>query len=191
MKKVQIKAAALKRLIQATRNFTENGGNKPIHEYIRLEFSKEFNSVTAVAVNSYRMLVEHASCMVEEDFIAYIKPVIPPAHKESWATIELKDSVCYIDIDGIITGYQQPEGNYLDWMKVLDTALEKPPQYRIGFNGDYLLSALQAAKASVGDVFRSPVVLEFRGPTEPILLKTNKNDYKMVLPVRLGSEGKS
>lgn len=186
--KAQITAISLKRLIQATRGFAKNGGARPIREYIRLEFSKEFSLVTAIAVDGYRMSVEHASCSVDEDFTAYIKTNIPPARKNSWAVIELKEDACYINIDGCISGYTQPKGEFIDWKEVLKNTSDKPAQFRIGFNGDYLLSALQAAKASSGNVFKSPVTLEFRGPLAPVLIKTNKSDVKMVLPVRLRSE---
>ena len=50
---------------------------------------------------------------------------------------------------------------------------------------NYLLSALQAAKVSADGSFRQPVILEFRSNIEPILLRTNKEDIKMVLPVRI------
>lgn len=186
--KAHIAAASLKRLIQATHGFVGKDDSKPVHRYIRLEFSKEFSLVTAISVDGYRMSVEHASCDPDEDFVAYIKANIPPCHKSSWATIEVKDRICYINIDGNITGYQQPEGDFIDWKSVLGDTANKPKEYRVGFNGDLLLSALQAAKASVGNVFRSPIILEFRGPLDPALIKTNKDDYKMVMPVRLKAE---
>ena len=186
--KAQITAASLKRLIQSTKSFSDKNSSRPLREYIRLEFSKEFSLVTAIAVDGYRMSVEHASCSVDEDFTVYIKSITPPASKNSWAEIELKENVCFISIDGCITGYQQPQGDFLDWEKVLDDTVKKPKTFCVGFNADYLLSALQAAKASVGNVFHSPVVLEFRGPLDPVLIKTNKDDYKMILPVRLKSE---
>ena len=46
-------------------------------------------------------------------------------------------------------------------------------------------AALQAAKASVGGAFKHPAILEFRGPLGPITIKTNHEDVKMVLPVRI------
>lgn len=33
--------------------------------------------------------------------------------------------------------------------------------------------------------FRNPVILEFRSNVEPILLRTNKDDIKVVLPIRI------
>lgn len=186
--KAQIEAASLKRLIQATRGFIGENKSRPIQEFIRLEFSKEFSLVTAISLDGYRMSVEHAACAVDEDFTAYIKPILPPMRKSSWAEIELRENVCYINANGRITGYQHPQGEFIDWGKALSDAEQKPSQYRIGFNGEFLLSALQAAKVSSGNVFRRPIVLEFRSPCDPMLIKTNQNDVKMVLPVRLRAE---
>lgn len=186
--KAQISASSLKRLIQATYKFAERAGTRPVYNYIRLEFSKEFSLVTAIAINGYEMSVEHATCGVDEDFTAYIKAAIPPAHKDSDAIIELRENTCYINIDGFIIGYQQPSGEFIDWKTVLHDNTKSPVNFRIGFNGNYLLTALQAAKASAGNIFRQPVILEFRDPLSPVLIKTNKDDVKMVLPVRLKSD---
>lgn len=38
---------------------------------------------------------------------------------------------------------------------------------------------------AAGYDLRQPVILEFRSNIEPILLRTNKEDIKMVLPVRI------
>lgn len=63
--------------------------------------------------------------------------------------------------------------------------------FRIGVNGNYLLSALQAAKISCGNTFRNPVVLEFRGEKDAIILRTNKEDIKLVLPVKIHDSSKA
>lgn len=185
--KAQISASSLKQLIQATRGCMDRSDYHSAHKYIRLEFSKEFSLVTAITVDGYKMSVEHAACGVDEDFTAYIKAIIPPARKSSDAIIELKDGTCYINIDGCIVGYQQPKDEFIDWKEALKNTDQKPVKYRIGFNGNYLLTALQAAKASTGNVFRTPIILEFRSPLDPLLIKTNQSDVKMVLPVRLKS----
>ena len=100
--------------------------------------------------------------------------------------LELKErdkteSVVEIECLGCIFGFVQPVGNFLDWEKTLPNE----PTFRIGVNAEYLLSALQAAKASVGGAFKQPAILEFRGTLGPITIKTNHEDVKMVLPVRI------
>lgn len=187
--KATLNASDLKRLIRSTAKFTEAANSQSIPGvlgHIRLEFSKEFSLVTAIAVEGTLMSVEHAACTtIDEDFTAYIKPISLKSVKDKQAIIEVKDDTCFIEINGCFAGYRQPTGDYFEWNHVLSKTINKPVSYRIGFNADKLLSALQSAKISAGNNFRTPVVLEFRGPNEPLLIKTNKDDYKMVLPMRL------
>lgn len=139
--------------------------------------------------------MEHATCFeIEEDFDCYIKPSVRLPRGQDMR-LELKErskteSAVEIECLGCIFGFVQPVGEFLDWEKVLPGA----PTFRIGVNAEYLLSALQAAKASVGGTFKQPAILEFRGPIAPITIKTNREDVKMVLPVRIkeadnGSDG--
>ena len=88
----------------------------------------------------------------------------------------------FIRCNGFVFGYQQPQGEFLDWERALPSSEVK---LRIAFNGNYLLTALQAAKESAGASFRKPVYLEFRSNLEPVIIRTNKEDIKMVLPVRI------
>ena len=187
-----INAKTLRRIVMATKGFTCNAGSvRPVMEYIKLEFRKDGNAVTASATDGFRLSTEHAICgEIDEDFDAYIKPILPPIVSNSWAVISVCGDKCYIEIAGMISGFNQPKiGTNFDYQKTIDHLAEKPPVLRIGFNGEYLLSALQAAKASAGSSFKLPVVLEFRSPMEPMFITTNTGkDVKMVLPIRLVGE---
>lgn len=172
--------------IAAVKGAVSTSVAKPMYKNIRLEFRKENNAVTAIATDGLRLFVEHATCCeVEEDFDCYIKPSVHLPRGNSMR-LELKkrgetESVVEIECLGCIFGFVQPTGAFLDWEKVLSDS----PTFRIGVNAEYLLSALQAAKASVGGAFKQPAILEFRGPIGPITIKTNREDVKMVLPVRI------
>lgn len=181
MKKATMHTAAFNRLIEATKAFCGKSRLKPIHNYIRLEFRSKTDEVVAVAVDGFRLSVEHAVAHSEEDFFVYVRGNIklPP---KTTVDIELVGNEALFRCDGFVFGYQQPEGEFLKWEDVIPKG---EPTFRIGFNGEYLLSALQAAKTSVGGTYKSPVILEFRSPLEPVLLRTNENDVKMVLPVRI------
>jgi DNA polymerase III sliding clamp (beta) subunit (PCNA family) len=185
--KATINANDLKRLIAATEKFVERNCAKTIYRFIRLEFSKEFSRVTAISTDGYRLSLEHAVCSdIDEDFTAYIKPQLPPSYsKYDNATIELKDSKCFIEVNGSIVGYKQPHDDFLDYKETVKNATDGAPALRIGFNGNLLISALQEAKTSCGNSFRKPVVLEFRGSLSPAIIRTNDDDMKLVLPVRL------
>lgn len=180
--KASMSAGALNKILDATKAFQSKNNKNPAYKYIRLEFHSEDDEVIAIAVDGYRLSVEHAVAKADEDFIIYVHGNVK-LPKSSYVDIELVDDEAIFRCDGYVFGYKQPRcEEYLDWNKVIP---EKEPTFRIGFNGDYLLSALQAAKASVGGTYKTPVVLEFRSSIEPIVLRTNKNDIKLVLPVRL------
>lgn len=181
MKKAIMSTGALNRLVEATKAFCAKTNVRPIHTYIKLEFHSQDDEVVAVAVDGFRLSVEHALAQSEEDFCVYIKGNVK-LPKDRMVDIELVEDEAIFRCEGFVFGYQQPNsGEFLDWKNVIPTS---DVQFKIGFNGDYLLSALQAAKASVGGTYKSPVILEFRSSIEPIILRTNKDDVKMVLPVR-------
>lgn len=186
MKIVIMSTNVFNTIIAAVKGAVSASAGKPVYKNIRLEFRKENNAVTAIATDGFRLFVEHATCCeVEEDFDCYIKPSVH-LPRGNFMRLELKkrdetESVVEIECLGCIFGFVQPTGEFLDWEK----ALPDSPTFRIGVNAEYLLSALQAAKASVGGAFKQPAILEFRGPIGPITIKTNREDVKMVLPVRI------
>lgn len=186
MKIVIMSTNVFNTIIAAVKGAVSASVRMPICKNIRLEFRKENNAVTAIATDGFRLFVEHATCYeVEEDFDCYIKPSVHLPRDKSMR-LELKkrdetESVVEIECLGCIFGFVQPTGAFLDWEK----ALPDSPTFRIGVNAEYLISALQAAKASAGGAFKQPAILEFRGPIGPITIKTNREDVKMVLPVRI------
>lgn len=178
--KAKINTNDFNRIVDATKQFADKNTVMTIYNFIRLEFSAADSSVTAIATDGYRISIEHSVCDCDEDFTAYINPATRlPRGME--AIIELEKADLIIRCGDFIFGCQQIDGDFLDWEHVLP---KDEVIFRIGFNGNYLLSALQSAKVSLGKSFRQPVVLEFRGEERPIILRTNKNDVKMVLPVR-------
>lgn len=184
MKSERIYTNDLNRLIAATKSFVSDSDHRPCNQYIKLEFHAADNQVVAMAVDGYRMSVEHSVISdCDEDFVAFIKSNTKLRNKQ-YATISLTEDgkEAVIRCGGFSFGYIQPQDSGFEWEKAIPTSEVK---YRIGFNGNYLLSALQAAKVSADGSFRQPVILEFRSNIEPILLRTNKEDIKMVLPVRI------
>lgn len=173
------------RLVEATKKFVAKFASRPIYEYIQLRFDAAESKVTAAAVDGVRLSVEHSVVSdCDEDFVAYIRPNVKlPSNQQ--AKISVDGDEVMIRCNGVVFGYKQPSGEFLQYEKVLPKTEVK---YKIGFNANYLLEALQAAKASNGGSLRQPMVLEFRGPLEPVIIRTNKEDIKMVLPIRLKEE---
>ena len=171
------------RIIAATKEFVSKNENnfRKLYKFIRLEFHSADSSVTAVAVDGYRLSVEHAVCECDEDFVSYINADTKlPGGVE--ASIEVANGETIIRCGDYIYGCCMRDGEFLDW----ENALPKgDPTFCFGVNGEYLLSALKAAKISCGKSFNQPVILEFRGELSPVILRTNKDDIKMVLPVRI------
>lgn len=181
MKKAIMTTDAFNRLIDTTKGFVQKYGGKVINQFIRLEFHSGDDEVIAVAVDGFKLSVEHAVCKSEEDFTIYVKSNVKLPRKEE-VEIELEEDEALFRCNGFVFGYQQPTGNFLDWQNALP---DGDPKFRIGFNGEYLMKALEAARISVGGVYKNPIVLEFRSPVSPVIIRTNKNDIKMVLPVRI------
>lgn len=184
--KAKILSDDFNRIVDATKRFTDNvsSGRGRAYKYIRFDFDAEHQKVTAVALDGYRMSVENSvvgEC--DEDFSVYILGSFRLPRKCA-AVIEKVDNEVQIRCAGALFGFEQPtDPQPFEWRNVIP---EGEPTFRIGFNGNYLLNALQAAKVSAGQTFKNPIVLEFWTPTTPAIIRTNKDDIKMVLPIRLG-----
>ena len=169
-------------IISATKAFVAKNSARKEHQYIKLECNAENQRVTAIAVEGFRMSVEHSVISdCENNFIIYIKSTVA-LPKNQYATFSVNGNEAVVRCGDFMFGYEQPDASDFDWQKAIP---QGEPSFKIGFNGNYLLTALQAAKSSVGNSFRSPVILEFRSPLDPVILKTNGQDIKMVLPIRI------
>lgn len=171
------------RIMDATKQFCGTSTRHKEQEYIRLDFDAEIQRVTAHACDGCRLSVEHSvigSC--DENFTVYIRGGFR-LPKKQYATIEKVENEVQIRCAGALFGFEQPDvSQRFEWQKVIP---KDKPTFRIGFNGNYLLNALQAAKVSAGQTFKNPIVLEFWTPTTPVIIRTNTADIKMVLPIRI------
>lgn len=170
------------RIMDATKQFCRSG-DKAQFGYIRLDFDAVALRVEAYACDGYRLSVEHSvigSC--DENFTVYIRGGFR-LPKKQYATIEKVENEVQIRCAGALFGFEQPDvSQRFEWQQVIP---KDKPTFRIGFNGNYLLNALQAAKVSAGQTFKNPIVLEFWTPTTPVIIRTNTDDIKMVLPIRI------
>ena len=129
--KAKIYTNDFNRIIAATKDFVGQSVNKKLHTYIRLEFRSDEQRVTAIAVDGYKMSVEHAVCECDEDFNAYVRSNVKLPSGLN-AIFEIQDGEVIIRCGEFIFGYQQPEGEFLNWEKVLP----EQPTFKIGFNGN-------------------------------------------------------
>lgn len=181
--KARILGNDFNRIMDATKQFCDTSTRHKEQEYIRLDFDAEIQRVTAHACDGYRLSVEHSvigSC--DENFTVYIRGGFR-LPKKQYATIEKVENEVQIRCAGALFGFEQPDvSQKFEWQKVIP---KDEPSFKIGFNGNYLLNALQAAKISAGQTFKNPIVLEFWTPTSPVIIRTNTDDIKMVLPIRI------
>lgn len=181
--KARILGNDFNRIMDATKQFCDTSTRHKEQEYIRLDFDAETQCVTAHACDGYRLSVEHSVISgCEENFTVYLRSGCRLPKKE-YATIEKVGNEAQIRCNGMLFGVEQPDIlQRFEWQKVIP---KDEPSFKIGFNGNYLLNALQAAKVSAGQTFKNPIVLEFWTPTTPVIIRTNTDDIKMVLPIRI------
>lgn len=181
--KARILGNDFNRIMDATKQFCDTSTRHKEQEYIRLDFDAETQCVTAHACDGYRLSVEHSVISgCEENFTVYLRSGCRLPKKE-YATIEKVGNEAQIRCNGMLFGVEQPDIlQRFEWQKVIP---KDEPSFKIGFNGNYLLNALQAAKVSAGQTFKNPIILEFWTPTTPVIIRTNTDDIKMVLPIRI------
>lgn len=181
--KARILGNDFNRIMDATKQFCDTSTRHKEQEYIRLDFDAETQRVTAHACDGYRLSVEHSVISrCEENFTVYLRSGCRLPKRE-YATIEKVGNEAQIRCNGMLFGVEQPDIlQRFEWQKVIP---KDEPSFKIGFNGNYLLNALQAAKISAGQTFKNPIVLEFWTPTTPVIIRTNTDDIKMVLPIRI------
>lgn len=158
--KAIINTREFNRIIAATKAFVDAHGERPLYRFIKLEFSAKNKRVTAVALDAFKMAVENAALdECDEDFSAYIGGNVKlPSRKDVYAQIELQGDRLIVDCEGLIYGCVQPTIEGFDWG--------------------------QAAKVSCGGKYKQHITLEFRSPLEPIILRTNEEDIKLIMPIR-------
>lgn len=187
MKQAKMATDVFNRIIAATKNFCDSSSSRTVLQNIYFEFDSAKKKCTAIALDGYKMSVEHAIVDCEESFSVFVPPTIHLPHGKT-AFFELHENELLIKCNELIFGMKQSEKSFVEWRNVIP---KNAPVYTIAFNGDYLLRALQAAKASAGGSFNKQVILELREPLEAIVLKTNDEDIKLVLPLRINKKNEA
>lgn len=180
--KTIVNLGVLRKAVKSMSGFCSKEHIRPLFSKIRLDFDKGTLKMTAVALDGFKMNVEKRACLdIDENFTAHIGKDLPFGSEEDDVSIELKEGVCYITNEFSMVAYKQPEGMGADYMNFIPKT-EKP--YRIGFSIKFLLDALKSAKQDSED---GRVILEFNTESNitPVVMKTNVDDIKMVLPVRI------
>lgn len=107
-----------------------------------------------------------------------------------YAILELTEKNLLVEVDGCITGFRQPEGDYYPVKSLIEREMKKKVISTIGVNARYLKDALNSVKTDMG---RDIVEIDVRNPDEPLIIKTKVHsdlpkNLKVILPVRINGE---
>ena len=111
MKTARIYTDDFNRCIESTKRFTASVTGREMLQYIKLEFDCLTNTMAAIALDGYRMSVEHAwisDC--EESFEVFIKGTVK-LPRGKFAEISLENKEVIIRCDGLIFGFSQPDSS--------------------------------------------------------------------------------
>lgn len=176
--------ANFNRLISAVRAFVSKNTTRPQYSMIQLQFNEDGRSVTAYALDGYRIAKEIGVCYtVDEDFKVLISAPPLKANGEAIVEIGYDDKYSYISYGNTWFRFEQPYGEWFAAQDFFDKEMAKKRQ-KIAVNVDYLLDAVKAIKAT-GATSRRPVIIEFGSPYDPVILRTDRDNPKAVLPVRI------
>ena len=186
--KAIIKTDDLKRLVKSTRHFISKDENRPVLNFIRLEFEKAVMTVKATGLDGYKLSEENAHIKeIDESFIAYIKPYIPVGIKSDVITIEMVGNKCFIDAGESSIAYKQPRGDKIDTKKIIGDLESNPAICEFFIDRDFLVDALKSICEK--ENIRESVAFEFRGEDHPILLKSGESKRVVMVKRRRKKEG--
>lgn len=177
---------AFNRLVGAVKAFVDKrGSRRPCDTLIHILFSAEECKATAYALDGYRAAKETVACgSVDEDFDVLISVPRLKAVKSSIVEVRREGDKSIVDYGDIQFHTKNPGGELFDVETAISAEVNKPKRMAFGINADYMIDALRSLKES-GAAIGKPVTVEFTSPLAPILMRTDKDNYKMVLPVRI------
>lgn len=181
-----IEGEAFNRLIAGTEKFVCRDARMPVLQYIVLQFSEDAQRVCATTADGFRFSREYASCEVERDFTAFFMPRIrvPKTICEVYSD---EGDVIIRSAGGLVFGFRQPSYPLFNMEKINET-LNKPVILTTAANATFLIEALQCARAVNNGTHKRHVYMDFRGPLEPVVIRTGKENIKMVVPIRIYGE---
>ena len=186
MIKFNIQTADLKYIMAALRPAVPKTDCKPVHQYIKFECSD--GKLSAYAVDGYRIhsVTVHVDVTDgEKSFYFLLKPFMAPKTDSEFIPCELSEKEIMFNFGEQKITFKLGTGieNFVDVHAAIPT---KPAVYRIGFNPKYIADAASSLKSDS----RTPIVMEFRNPLDPVMIYSDKDqsDFRAVMPVRLTKE---
>jgi DNA polymerase III sliding clamp (beta) subunit (PCNA family) len=180
--KFKILTADLKYIFSALKPAIPKASGKPVYKYIK--FTYKDSLLSAYATDGYRVhsVTVHVDITDgEKAFCFLLKPFTIPKTKSEFVPCELSEKEILFDFGERKNTFKLGSGDYFDVNAAIPTS---PIVYRIGLNPKFLADAAKSLKGGEKNV----IVMEFRNPLEPVVIYniTDKSDFRIVCPVRLG-----
>jgi DNA polymerase III sliding clamp (beta) subunit (PCNA family) len=186
--KATLSGEALNQLVGSVKAFTGKSDVRPQNQFIHILFSADGCKATAYAIDGYRAAKESVVCgFVDEDFDVMVLAPRIKAKRVSNVEVYRDGDRSFIDYGDITFRTQRPDGTPFDVEGFISGEAAKENKQAFGINADYMIDALRSLKES-GAAIRKPVIVEFTSPLAPVLLRTDADNYKVILPVRLHGE---
>lgn len=186
MIKFNISTADLKYILTALKPAVPKTDCKPVQQYIKFECTD--SSLSAYALDGYRLhsVTVHVDITDgEKSFCFLLKPFVVPKTESEFIPCELSEKEIMFNFGEQKITFKLGTGieNFVDVHAAIPT---KPAVYRIGISPKYIADAANSLKSDG----RTPIVMEFRNPLDPVMIYSDKDksDFRMVLPVRLKQE---
>lgn len=185
MIKFSIQYDDLKYIFSALKSAIGSTWGRPEHQYIR--FQCESGLLVAQSLDGYRIHSVSVPVTVEDGdcFEFLLKPFVLPKFKNILPVkCELSDKE--IQFDFLDRKYIEKLGDGVKrWMDTKSAIPTAAPVFKIAFNSEYMADAAKSLSARSNQ--NGSVVMEFYGPMQPAKLynRKNKDDYRLVLPVRI------
>lgn len=170
-------------MFDVTRTALEKSGAREAHRFVR--FTYKSGELTAAATDGYRVHAVTIPAEVingKDAFSILLKPFAVPATGADYIQCTLDKKEITFDFGN--RKYIERLGEDIEGFMDVEKAMpSKEPMERIGFNPKLLVDALKSYKQDP----RDSVVLEIRGPLDPLVIRSMQNpaDYRLVMPKRM------
>ena len=186
--KATLSGEALNQLVGSVKAFIGKSDVRPQNQFIHILFNADGCKATAYAIDGYRAAKESVvCCFVDEDFDVMISAPQIRARRGSTVEVYREGDYSFVVYGDITFRTRKPDGTPFDVEKFISDEAAKENKQKFGINADYMIDALKSLKES-GAAIRKPVIIEFTSPLAPVLLRTDSDNYKVILPVRLHGE---
>ena len=175
MKILQMKSDDVKYMMDVLKLSADKTKSKSVWEMIHCKVND--GRITATSIDGYRLHQVTLPCeVIEGNFDkSFLLPITKVPTKSTLSRIEISEDEVLYDF---LTEKQIHKINHGDYPKIDELIMKDEPKFAIYVNPKFMKDAFDAFK---GD---KAVKIEFRGETNPIIVKRENQDFAYVLPMK-------